>query len=131
MLPQNDQGYTGTFLHKPVTHLNILPVVVLSVPLFSVNVWTTVKSSMIFPNLSRVAQENNDCQLTFSGTPFLSLIQFVKKIFRQNVPNTSVLDLIPNKLLYKTPEVLLLTVTNIIGTSASNVGTQDECWYTG
>ena len=72
MLPQNDQGYTGTFLHKPVTHLNILPVVVLSVPLFSVNVWTTVKSSMIFPNLSRVAQENNDCQLTFSGTPFLS-----------------------------------------------------------
>ena len=86
---------------------------------------------MIFPNLSRVAQENNDCQLTFSGTPFLSLIQFVKNIIRQNVPNTSVLDLIPNKLLYKTPEVLLLTVTNITGTSASNVGTQDECWYTG
>ena len=36
------------------------------------------------PNgFSRVAQKNNDCQLTFSGTPFLSYPQFLNSLLKR------------------------------------------------
>ena len=68
-----------------------------------------------------MAQKKNDCQLTFSGAPFLSFTpvseQFVEKIILQTVPKTSLLGPIPTKLLYKTLEVLLPTITNILNES--------------
>ena len=66
-------------------------------------------------------KEKIDYQLTFSGTPVFSFTpvseQFLQKIILQNIPKISVLDPIPTKLLYKTFEVLLPTVTNILNES--------------
>ena len=75
-------------------------------------------------SFSCVAQKKNDCQLTFSGTPFLSFTpvseQFVEKIILQTVPKTSLLDPIPTKLFYKTLKVLLPTITNILNESLTS-----------
>jgi len=73
-----------------------------------------------------VIQKNNNCQLTFSGTAFLSFIpvskQFVanKIIIFQTILKTLVLDPIPIKLLYKTLEVILPTITNILSESLTS-----------
>ena len=64
------------------------------------------------------------CLLNLLISIFLSFIsvseQFVEKITLQTVPKTSVLDLIPTKLLYKTLEVPLLTIPNILNKSLTS-----------
>ena len=75
-------------------------------------------------SFSPVTQKNDDCRPTFSGTPFLSFTpvseQFVKKIILQTVPKTSVLGPIPAKLLYKSLEVLLPSITKILNESLTS-----------
>ena len=63
---------------------------------------TTVSSHFLAPHFSPLHQ-------------FLNYL--FKKIILQTVPKTSVLDPIPTKLLYKTLEVLLPTITNILNES--------------
>ena len=62
-------------------------------------------------------KEKIDYQLTFSGTPVFSFTPVSEQFLQKTIPNISVLDPIPTKLLYKTFEVLLPTVTNILNES--------------
>ena len=75
-------------------------------------------------SFSLTSRTIDDCQFAFSGAPFLSFTpvseEIVKKIMLQTVPETSVLDPIPNKLLHKTLEVLLPTITNILNKSLAS-----------
>jgi len=88
--------------------------------------FSTKEIISIRKRFSRVIQKNNNCQLTFSGTAFLSFIpvskQFVanKIIIFQTILKTLVLDPIPIKLLYKTLEVILPTITNILSESLTS-----------
>ena len=70
------------------------------------------------------ARNIDDCQSAFSGAPFLSFIpvyeEIVETIMLQTVPKTSVLNPVPTKFLYKNPQVLFPTITNILNESLAS-----------